>query len=97
MNENLIVELQEKKKELLEKRGEQSGGSDKAAEKEAGKDLDKRIRATKLVYKEIKSFLGQFLVDVAPCSQEVSRLAHLLQDLYSSFTDKAISKFKTPC
>ncbi len=61
----------------------------KAAVKEAGKDLVNRIRATKLAYKAVKSFLVQILTDVPPSSQAVISLAHLPHNLLRHFTDEA--------
>jgi len=51
-------------------------------------ELDQKIRATKIVYKEMKHFLGEFLVRAAPGKEHGSVLASLMQDLYSAFVDK---------
>ena len=63
-------------------------GEGASAEKElvAKRELERKTRATKKVYKEFKDFLGTFLVDTAPADneQERSRLAYLLQVRYVS-------------
>ena len=90
VNENLLVELEERKKRLKQEREEEALAGKTSAEKdrkELAKALDKQIRATRCVYKDFKTFLGEFVVKVAPDREEGSRLAHLMQDLYLTFCD----------
>ncbi len=81
MAEKLLKKAdEEKRKKVREK-------SDEAAESRKLVKLDAEIRATKLVYKELKAFLSEILVASKSDEDEDgdSALASLLQELWNAF------------
>ncbi len=95
-----MLELEDRKREYRRQREEDVlAQRDGNSEQQQQEPLDARIRATRLVYKELKTFLGEMLVRVAPedAQSERSRLAHLLQDLYSAFCDHGHGSYVRLC
>lgn len=101
VNENLSVELEERRDDYKQRKLDENCDPNKKASsaKESSslareiRDADQRIRATKLAYTEFKRFLGEFLPKVAPHPTEGSRLARLLQSLWNVFSAEGVQGY----
>lgn len=94
---NLLKELQDMKNALAEMKAKDQGQNpsalgendpNQANMKESQKiaEIENKIRGTRKVYKELKTFLGEFLDLIDPVEAENGgHLGNLLQELWSAF------------